>query len=119
MIDKDTLESMLWIWGSFRRREFNEVSWPSVSIAGKLMEAAKLESYSRGTSCKVVEIEVPEFIDSIQKALIQIPLSNQLVIKAEYTDSRGQKKKAKLLKISISNYRVKLCRARSRLRALI
>ena len=118
-VDKQTLDSMLYLWAGYRNSEFKEVSWASLSITGKAMQAAKTGIFSHGTAYQTPDYTLPEYVEKAQEAIIQLPLSLQHVIKEEYTNNIRQKEKAKNLRMSHIHYRAKLCRARQKLMILL
>ena len=119
MVDRETLDFYLYMWIRFHEKEFREVSWQSMSITGKCCEACRTGIFSHGTSHQANDFSVPELIEIIQQALTEIPLTHRQVIKTEYSDNRSQRKKAKVMKMTLTHYRAKLCRARQRLMEIL
>ena len=116
-VDKQTLDSMLWLWSRYRKGELSELEFSSTSMSW-LKDFAELGIISKGTKHETPDFTVPEYIEKVQVALIQLPLSYQHIIKSEYSNGR-QTTKARKLKISITHYRAKLCRARQKLRQIM
>ena len=110
---------MLHQWAEFKHKEFNEFGWPRTSVGGKLMEVAKLGMFSYGTAHQSPDFATPDYVVSVQKAMTEISLSYRQVITMEYTEKGSQRVKAIRIKLSVTHYRAKLCRARSKLMKLI
>lgn len=118
-MNRETLEQMLCDWARFYLSEFDDIAWQKISISGRMIEAAKLGIFSTGTNKRCLEFFIPQNVEDIQKALIEIPASERQVIKSEYVDPGSQRKKAYKLGITVQNYRARLCRARKRLIVLL
>lgn len=118
-MDRETLDDLIYSWVIFRQREFDEVSWQGISISGKMMEFGKLGIISPGTKNESNEIYIPEHIEVIQNAILQLPLYQQQVLKEEYENRGTQYKKARRLKIRLKDYRARLCRARKKLMEML
>ena len=119
MIKKERLDYLLIIWARFREKEYNEIYWSSISITGKFCEAIKAGILVRSTKHHTPDYSVPEQVDEIQEAIQKLPPDYQQIIKTEYSDNRRQRKKAKTLKLTTNNYRVKLHKARQFLQEIL
>lgn len=115
MIDRPALEFMLNDWARFYLSEFNDVNWAKTSMSGKIMEFAELGIMSSGTKCQDNNYEIPEHIESIVKAIAELEIKYQQVIKEQYTGKGNQDKKADRLHLNIALFKVRLFTARKQL----
>lgn len=119
MVSRDALDSMLYLWAAFKSKEVKDMGWPSVSIGGKLIEAARLGLFSHGTAQYANNFTVPKCINVIQTAMNELTLNHKQVIALEYTERGSQRIKAAKIRISVTQYRARLCRARNKLMRII
>ena len=114
MINRDTLDSMLDSWARFYLSEFSSVGWARFSLSGRIIEAAKLGIFSRGTSQKI-DMPVSPDILIVANAILSLEFKYQQVIREQYAGRGRQTQKAKRLNITYNCYKQRLKTARQQL----
>ena len=108
---------MLMIWARFQSREYKETDWPSTSMTARM-------GMAHGSSHEIYDNNAMDYIElmhhHIQLALPYLSEAHRKIIRIEYTDRRGRRKKLHLVDVkTITAYRAKLCRARKMLMQIV